>query len=108
MRYDTRGHGRSAVPDAPATIAQLGGDLLALLDHLAIARAHLCGISLGGLTALWFAATYPDRVGRAVFANTAARIGSVEIWTARIGATVQAAPGPLWSFLTPRDQEPAA
>ena len=38
------------------------------------------------MTALWFSARYPDRVGRAVFANTAARIGTVEMWNARIDA----------------------
>jgi 3-oxoadipate enol-lactonase len=89
VRYDTRGHGRSGVPGAPATIERLGHDLLALLDHLHIERTHICGVSLGGLTALWFAAHHPERVERAVFANTAARIGSAESWSARI-ATVQA------------------
>ncbi len=84
--YDTRGHGQSGVPAEPTTIARLGHDLLALLDHLQIAQAHLCGLSLGGLTALWLAATHPDRVGRAVFADTAARIGSVAGWEARIAA----------------------
>ena len=39
VRYDTRGHGQSGVPTEPATLAQLGGDLLALLDHLGIAQA---------------------------------------------------------------------
>jgi 3-oxoadipate enol-lactonase len=41
---------------------------------------------LGGLTALWLAIYRPDRVGRAVFANTAARVGSVDTWSARIAA----------------------
>ncbi len=86
VRYDIRGHGHSSVPGAPATIEQLGHDVLALLDQLRIERAMLCGISLGGLTALWLAAIHPERVERAVFANTAARIGSVESWSARIDA----------------------
>ena len=86
VRYDTRGHGRSGVPGAPATIERLGHDLLALLDHLHIERTHLCGVSLGGLTALWFAAQHPERVERAVFANTAARIGSPTSWSARMAA----------------------
>jgi 3-oxoadipate enol-lactonase len=86
VRYDTRGHGQSGVPEEPATLDQLGSDLLALLDHLQIAQAALCGLSLGGLTALWLAAYHPARVGRAVFANTAARIGTVESWSTRIAA----------------------
>jgi 3-oxoadipate enol-lactonase len=86
VRFDCRGHGASDVPPGPYTIEQLGLDLLALLDTLQIERAHLCGLSLGGMTTLWFASQYPDRVTSAVFANTAARIGTTEIWNARIDA----------------------
>lgn len=92
VRYDTRGHGRSDAPPGPYTLDQLGGDLLALLDALGIAHAHVCGLSLGGMTALWLAAHHPGRVERAVFANTAARIGSDESWAARI-ALVRAVGG---------------
>ena len=84
VRYDIRGHGHSGISDAPVTIERLGNDLLKLLDHLRIARAHICGVSLGGLIALWCAIHHPERVARAVFANTAARIGSVASWSARI------------------------
>lgn len=86
VRYDTRGHGQSGVPAAPATIMRLGQDLLALLDHLQIERAHVCGLSLGGLTALWLAARHPERLQRLVLADTAARIGSTAGWEARIAA----------------------
>jgi 3-oxoadipate enol-lactonase len=86
IRYDIRGHGQSSVPTRPATIERLGEDLLAVLNAYALDRAHICGLSLGGLTALWLAATHPERVDRAVFANTAARIGSAESWNARIEA----------------------
>jgi 3-oxoadipate enol-lactonase len=86
VRYDTRGHGRSGPPAGPASLEQLGRDLLALLDHQGIARAHLCGLSLGGLTAQWLAIHHPERVGRLILANTAARIGTAEGWAARIAA----------------------
>ncbi|HET9493692.1 MAG TPA: 3-oxoadipate enol-lactonase [Chloroflexia bacterium] len=86
IRYDIPGHGQSSVPSQPATIERLGEDLLAVLDAYGLERAHICGLSLGGLTALWLAATHPERVSRAVFANTAARIGSSETWNARIEA----------------------
>ncbi len=46
----------------------------------------MCGLSLGGVTALWLAIYQPERVQRAVLANTAARIGTVESWDARIEA----------------------
>jgi len=86
VRYDCRGHGASDVPSGNYTIEQLGRDLLALLDTLQIEQAHICGLSLGGLVALWFAVTYPNRVARAVFANTASRIGTTESWNTRIEA----------------------
>ncbi len=86
VRYDSRGHGSSDVPAGPYTLEQLGHDLLALLDTLQIEQTHICGLSLGGIVGLWFAVTYPDRVARAVFANTAARIGTTDGWDARIDA----------------------
>ncbi len=86
VRYDCRGHGSSDVPAGPYTLERLGLDLLALFDRLGIEQAYICGLSLGGMVALWFAASYPDRVVRAVFANTAARIGTQESWNARIEA----------------------
>lgn len=86
VRYDTRGHGGSGVAVSPTTLKRLGGDLLALLDHLDLLQAHVCGLSLGGLTAQWLAIYHPHRVERIVLSNTAARIGSVESWDARIAA----------------------
>lgn len=83
VRYDCRGHGRSGVPPAPYTIEDLGADALAVLDAVGAERAHLCGESLGGLVALWLAAHHPERVDRAVFASTAGRIGTPELWEAR-------------------------
>jgi len=86
LRYDVRGHGKSEVSNEPVTIERLGLDLLALLDELSITTARICGLSLGGVVALWLAIHYPERIERAVFANTAARIGTVEGWDARIEA----------------------
>jgi len=87
IRYDCRGHGDSDVPqDRTTSIGRLGADLVALLDCLNIERAHLCGISLGGFTALWLAAYHRERVGRAVCANAAARLGSEQSWDERIRA----------------------
>jgi 3-oxoadipate enol-lactonase len=60
VRYDTRGHGASVgtsgAPPGPYTIAQLGGDVLALLDHVDIDRAHFVGLSLGGVSGQWLGA----------------------------------------------------
>jgi 3-oxoadipate enol-lactonase/4-carboxymuconolactone decarboxylase len=90
VRYEHRGHGGipAAVP-GPYSIADLGGDLVDLLDHLGIERASICGVSLGGMAALWVAAQRPERVDRLVLAATAARLGPPEGWAER-AATVRA------------------
>jgi 3-oxoadipate enol-lactonase len=76
VRYDARGHGGSPVPEGEYSIDALGRDALEVLDAVGVARAHVVGLSLGGLTAMWLAINAPDRVGRIVLANTAARIGT--------------------------------
>lgn len=83
VRYDTRGHGRSSAPPGPYTVAQLGGDVVALLDHLDIWQAHVCGLSMGGVTAQWLAVHAPHRVLKLVLANTAAKVGTRDGWTER-------------------------
>jgi 3-oxoadipate enol-lactonase len=84
LQYDTRGHGESDAPGGDYSIDRLGKDVLSLMDELGIDRAHVCGISIGGMTALWLGAHTPERVHRLVLANTAARIGSAELWTERM------------------------
>jgi 3-oxoadipate enol-lactonase len=83
LRYDMRGHGRSPVPEAPYSIADLGTDLLGLLDRNGIERASLCGVSLGGMVSMWVAAHAPERVGRLVLCSTSAMMGPPESWTDR-------------------------
>jgi 3-oxoadipate enol-lactonase/2-succinyl-6-hydroxy-2,4-cyclohexadiene-1-carboxylate synthase len=67
IAYDQRGFGESlAVSDRPYAHAD---DLLALLDALEIAQVDLCGMSLGGATALNFALDHPERVRRLVLVS---------------------------------------
>ena len=84
IRYDARGHGSSSAPPGEYSVAQLGRDALAILDAEDARQAHVCGISLGGLTAMWLGVHAQDRVACLIVANTAARIGSIESWTERI------------------------
>jgi 3-oxoadipate enol-lactonase len=84
IAYDARGHGFSQPTAGDYTIEQLGRDALAILDDAGVESAHVCGISLGGLTAMWLGVHAPRRVKSLVLANTAARIGSLEMWTERI------------------------
>jgi 3-oxoadipate enol-lactonase len=84
IRYDARGHGRSGAPPGPYQLEALGRDALAVLDAGGAARAAVCGLSLGGLTAMWLGVHAPERVSRLVLANTGARIGSPALWNQRI------------------------
>jgi len=84
LRYDMRGHGESGLPAAACTIDELGGDVIALLDALELQRVSFCGLSLGGAIGQWIGIHHPERVGKLVLANTAAKFGTPEDWTARI------------------------
>lgn len=84
IRYDTRGHGGTDLGDAPVSIARLGRDALAILDALEIETAHFLGLSMGGAVGLWLLANAPERIERAVLANTAPKLGTPETWNARI------------------------
>ncbi len=84
IRYDVRGHGGSQPPAGPYTLEQLGQDALAVLDAAGVERAHVCGVSLGGLTAQWLGLHAAPRIERLVAANTGARLGSAEAWSTRI------------------------
>jgi 3-oxoadipate enol-lactonase len=84
LRYDSRGHGESAVPAAPWSLEAVSRDVLALLDALGLERVHFCGLSMGGLVGMWLGANAAPRVERLVLCSTAAKIGSDESWNARI------------------------
>jgi 3-oxoadipate enol-lactonase len=84
LRYDSRGHGQSAVTPGPYTIDELARDVIALLDKLSIERAHFCGLSMGGMVGMWLGANAGERVDKLVLCNTAALIGPPELWNARI------------------------
>lgn len=89
VRYDRRGHGRSPVAAGAATIDDLGGDLVELLDKLAIERVSCCGLSLGGVEGMWLAVHAPQRVERLALCCTAASFAPRQDWVDR-AATVRA------------------
>jgi len=86
LRYDTRGHGQSSVTPGPYTIEQLARDVVAMLDALELDRVHFCGLSMGGQTGMWLALHAAHRLHKLVLCNTAAKIGTPEIWNPRIEA----------------------
>lgn len=74
LRYDTRGHGRSPVVGGRTTMEDLADDLAGLLDALDVERAHVVGLSLGGMTAQSFAVRHPDRLRGLVLMGTSAHL----------------------------------
>lgn len=84
IRYDSRGHGASAAPDRPYSIAELAADALAILDRLGVEKAHWLGLSKGGMVGQWLLTHNRNRIGRAVLANTAAHMGPPNLWNDRI------------------------
>ena len=86
IRFDLRGHGLSADPAGELTVEDFSGDIAALLDHLEVEKAVILGISIGGLIALDFALRNQARVRSLILADTAARIGTPELWQTRMQA----------------------
>jgi 3-oxoadipate enol-lactonase len=73
LSYDFPGHGATPVPSRAYGIEDLSNQLNQVLAREGVARAHIAGISLGGLVAQHFAATNPDRVDRLVLIDTTPR-----------------------------------
>ena len=88
VRYDHRGHGRSPAPPGPYEIADLGRDVLALMDRLELEQASHCGVSLGGMVGMWLAANAPERVDRLILICTSAHMAPASAWAER-AATVR-------------------
>jgi len=86
LRYDLRGQGLSDAPPAPYSIDDHIADLAALLDANKIHGAIVVGLSVGGMIALALAAARPDLVRLLVLCDTAHKIGTPEMWSARIEA----------------------
>jgi 3-oxoadipate enol-lactonase len=105
VTYDTRGHGDSPSPAGPWTLDDLVDDVVALLDRLGTPRAHVAGISLGGMTAMRMAAREPARVDRIAVlcssAKTDPRGFRDRAALARTGGTAGFAPTVVSRWLTP-------
>lgn len=86
LRYDPRGHGASDVPAGGYSLDRLGRDVVELLDHLGVERAHFAGVSLGGMVGQWLGYRAPERLNRLILANTSAYMGSPAGWASRIAA----------------------
>ncbi len=110
LRYDARGHGESPAPPGPYSIADLGGDVLALLDRLDFYSVSFCGLSLGGMTGMWLASEVPERIDRLALCCTSAHFPPPEMWderaaTARTDGVAAMADATLERWLPPDVRE---
>jgi 3-oxoadipate enol-lactonase len=105
VTYDTRGHGASPAPAGPYTLDDLVDDLVALLDEVGAGRAHVVGLSLGGMTAMRLAAREPDRVESLAVLCTSAKADPQPFLdraaAAHSGGTAALAPTVVSRWLTP-------
>jgi 3-oxoadipate enol-lactonase len=106
VRYDHRGHGGSGSAPGPYDLDDLGRDVVELLDRLGIERAHIGGLSLGGMVAMWLAIQAPERVDRLALLCTSANLGPPSRWTeraaaVRAGEIEQVAEAALGRWFTP-------
>ena len=76
---DLRGHGRSSKPAGPYSIALFASDVAALLAALSIERAHVVGLSLGGLVAQQMALDFPERVRSLALTSAFAHLLSADV-----------------------------
>jgi 3-oxoadipate enol-lactonase len=86
IRFDKRGHGLSEAPPAPYSMGALVTDTERLLDHLNVRDCVFVGLSIGGLIAQGLAVKRMDQVRAMVLSNTAAKIGTQQMWQDRIDA----------------------
>lgn len=86
IRFDMRGHGLSATPQQDWTIEEVAADVMVLLDSLGIETAVIAGCSVGGMVAQAVGIHHSSRVRALILSNTAAKIGTLDSWQARITA----------------------
>ena len=95
LRYDSRGHGASDAPPGAYSMDRLGRDAVELLDALGLERAHVCGVSKGGMVGQWLGFRAPERVNRLVLANTAPYMGPPSGWQQRIETVLREGMAPI-------------
>ena len=86
LRYDTRGHGKSAAPQGAYTLEALADDVHGLLGTLGIKETHWAGLSMGGMIGQTFALKYPGVFKSMILADTTSRYPAeaAGVWQDRI------------------------
>jgi 3-oxoadipate enol-lactonase len=84
LRYDSRGHGHSAVTKGPYSMELLAADAVGLMDALGLEKVHFCGLSMGGMVGQMLGTLYGDRLISLTLSSTAAHMAPKEKWEERI------------------------
>ncbi|WP_011579793.1 MULTISPECIES: 3-oxoadipate enol-lactonase [Chelativorans] len=105
--YDKRGHGLSEATPQPYAMTDHVRDLAALLDHLGIREATIVGLSVGGMIAQGLAALRPDLIRALVLCDTAHKVGTEELWSARIKTANESGIAPMAEGIMQRWFAPA-
>lgn len=112
LRFEWRGHGvpggQSAAPSGPYTIAELGADVLALLNRCEVHSFGYAGVSLGGMAGLWLAANAPERVtSLAVCCSALVPLPSADSWRERVALVRSGGMDAIAGMVVPRWFTPA-
>lgn len=84
VSIDNIGHGDSDVPIGDTSVADMAAAVLAVADAAEFERFHYCGLSVGGMTGQWLGIHHGERLLSLTLSNTAANIGTPELWDERI------------------------
>ena len=90
LRYDRRGHGKSAVPKGPYSMEMLAKDAIAVMDGMKIDKAHWLGLSMGGMEGMWLGANSGARFDKMILSNTSTYYPDKTPWNTRIDAVRKA------------------
>ena len=112
VRFDARGHGTTDAPVGPYTFQTLAADVVALMDHLKIDRAHYVGLSIGGMIGQYLGLDHPKRFHTLQLVATTSRIPAEgrQMWLDRVTAAREKgmaaqAPATLQRWLTERSRQ---
>ena len=90
ITFDSRGVGRSDKPAGPYTIKMMVDDTIGLMDYLGIEKAHILGVSMGGMIAQELAINHPERVNKLVLGCTFARKDETSGWSKEFDDAIMA------------------
>lgn len=86
VRFDARGHGRSEAPVGRYAFETLAADVVALMDHVGVARAAYLGLSMGGMVGQYLGLLHPARFNSLIITSSTSRVAPEfrSLWVDRV------------------------